>query len=119
MSTKKTKTTAVFKSVEIDELQGQLMSRINQTDLVEVEKVERYISLVKSFRKICDIIEEEGESVTTINGGQRFTKAHPLINERNKINGSLIALGKDITIYAPAQNADAPKGAAGSVDDLI
>lgn len=72
------------------------MDRINTDDLVEVEKVERYIELVKSFRKINRTISKEGESVVTINGSQRFTKAHPLIGERNKINSQMIALEKSI-----------------------
>ncbi|HDR7850348.1 TPA: P27 family phage terminase small subunit, partial [Bacillus toyonensis] len=61
-----------------------------------VEKVERYIDLVKAFRKINKTITKEGESVTIKNGTQVFVKAHPLISERNKINSSLIALGRDI-----------------------
>lgn len=72
------------------------MDRIDTDDLVQVEKVERYIDLVKSFRRVNRIINKEGETVVTENGSQRFTKAHPLISERNKINSQLIALGKDI-----------------------
>lgn len=72
------------------------MNSIDITDLVEVEKVERYIDLVKAFRKINKTINKEGESVTIQNGSQVFVKAHPLIGERNKVNSSLIALGKDI-----------------------
>lgn len=72
------------------------MNSIDTTDLVEVEKVERYIDLVKAFRKINKTITKEGESVTIQNGSQVFVKAHPLISERNKINSSLIALGRDI-----------------------
>lgn len=81
------------------------MERIDTNDLVQVEKVERYIDLVKSFRRINKTIEKEGESVVTENGSQRFTKAHPLISERNKINAQLIALGKDIE-YKIIPNSD-------------
>ncbi|MFK4309980.1 phage terminase small subunit [Bacillus sp. RC242] len=82
--------------VSIERLKEQLMNNIDTTDLVEVEKVERYIDLVKAFRKINKTITKEGESVTIKNGTQVFVKAHPLISERNKINSSLIALGRDI-----------------------
>ncbi|MGC4375918.1 P27 family phage terminase small subunit [Fictibacillus sp. Mic-4] len=81
-------------AVKITELQKQLMDRIDTSDLVQVEKVERYIDLVKSFRRINKIINKEGESITTENGSQRFTKAHPLISERNKINASLLSIEK-------------------------
>lgn len=82
--------------VSIVRVKEQLMNSIDTTDLVEVEKVERYIDLVKAFRKINKTITKEGESVTIKNGTQVFVKAHPLISERNKINSSLIALGRDI-----------------------
>ncbi|WP_026572491.1 P27 family phage terminase small subunit [Bacillus sp. UNC438CL73TsuS30] len=81
-------------AVKITELQKQLMDRIDITDLVQLEKVERYIDLVKSFRKVNKIIAKEGESITTENGFQKFTKAHPLIGERNKINASLLSIEK-------------------------
>lgn len=64
-------------AVKITELKKQIMNKINLDDLIQVEKVERYIHLVKSFRRINKIINKEGESVTTKNGSQTFTKAHP------------------------------------------
>lgn len=81
-------------AVSVKNLQKQLMDRIDTDDLVQVEKVERYINMVESFRRINKIIEKEGESITTENGSQRFTKAHPLIGERNKINASLLSIEK-------------------------
>lgn len=72
------------------------MNRIDTNDLVEVEKVERYIELVKAFRKVNRQIAKEGETVVTKNGSQEFTKAHPLISERSKINTQIIALEKSI-----------------------
>lgn len=70
------------------------MGRIDQDDLVQVEKVERYVDLVNSFRRVNKIINKEGESITTENASQKFTKAHPLIGERNKINASLLSIEK-------------------------
>ncbi|WP_340455159.1 P27 family phage terminase small subunit [Peribacillus butanolivorans] len=81
-------------AVKITELKEQLMNKINLDDLIQVEKVERYIDLVKSFRRVNKIINKEGESVTTKNGSQSFTKGHPLIGERNKINASLLSIEK-------------------------
>lgn len=81
-------------AVKITDLKDQLMRKINVDDVSQVEKVERYIDLVKSFRKINSIILKEGETVVTENGAQRFTKAHPLLAERNKINTSLISMEK-------------------------
>lgn len=87
------------------------MNRIDQEDLVEVEKVERYVDLVKSFRRVNRVIEKEGESVTTVNGSQRFTKAHPLIGERNKINASLLSIEKSFNLISDEKDY--------SADDLL
>ncbi|WZX99628.1 P27 family phage terminase small subunit [Bacillus sp. FSL W7-1360] len=81
-------------TVDIKKLQEQLMNKIDEADLVQVEKVERYIDLVDSLKRVTETIKREGESVTTKNGAQEFTKAHPLISERNKINASLLSIEK-------------------------
>src|SRR5690625_44798 len=77
-------------AVSITDLKKELMSRIDTSDLVQVDKVDRYIELTKTFRRMNKLISDEGESVTTVNASQTFTKAHPLIGERNKINASLL-----------------------------
>lgn len=105
-------------AVAISKLKKQLMDRIDTNDLAEVEKVERYIDLVKSFRKVNKTINEEGESVVTENGSQRFTKAHPLISERNKINSQLIALGKDIK-FKESTSGKSNKESEPSTSDLV
>ena len=89
------------------------MKKINVEDVSQVEKVERYIDLVKSFRKINSIISKEGETVVTENGAQRFTKAHPLLAERNKINTSLISMEKSFDFD------DSKKDSGPTVEDLI
>ncbi|ALY08061.1 terminase small subunit [Bacillus phage vB_BhaS-171] len=101
-------------AVDVKKLEKQLMERIDVKDFVQVEKVERYINMVKSFRRINEIIEEEGESITTENGAQRFTKAHPLIGERNKINASLLSIEKSFG-FEPDNDDDKAR----SANDLI
>jgi phage terminase small subunit len=105
-------------AMSIAKLKKQLMERIDTDDMVQVEKVERYIDLVKSFRKISKTISKEGESVTTVNGSQRFTKAHPLIGERNKINAQIIALGKDLGLDHKTKNSTDDQGGY-SASDLV
>lgn len=97
-------------AVSITKLQKQLMDRIDTEDLVEVEKVERYISLVKSYRRVDKIISKEGESVVTDNGPQKFTKAHPLIGERNKINASLLNIEKSFGFIDGGNDDDDENG---------
>ncbi len=104
-------------AVSIPKLKEQLMNRIDVNNLIQVEKVERYIDLVKAFRKINRTINKEGESVVTQNGSQVFVKAHPLISERNKINSSLIALGRDLGLDNPPRS-DTP-GVGYNKSDLV
>ncbi|KON68605.1 terminase [Peribacillus butanolivorans] len=80
-------------AVKITVLKEQVMNKLNLDDLIQVKKVERYIDLVKSFRRVNKIIIKEGESVKTKNGSQSYTKT-PLIGERNKINASLLSIEK-------------------------
>lgn len=80
--------------VKITKLQEVLMNRIDTEDLVQIEKVERYINMVKSFRRMNTTIRKEGESVSVENGAQKYTKAHPLIAERNKVNAQLLNIEK-------------------------
>lgn len=81
-------------AVSIKKLEAQLMERIDATDLMQVEKVERYISFVETIRRIDKVVKEEGESVVTENGAQRFVKPHPLLAEKTKANASLLSIEK-------------------------
>ena len=73
---------------------------------MEVEKVERYISLVISFIRISTTIEVEGETLITENGSQRFTKAHSLIGERNKINTALLSIERSFDLDTKKRRLD-------------
>ncbi|HAB7745332.1 TPA_asm: terminase [Listeria monocytogenes] len=81
-------------------LRKQLMDQIDENDEVEKEKVERYMSLVKMFYQLDKEIDR-GLMIETINGKQKFIKPNPAIAEKNKLNASLIALGKDLNLDEP------------------
>ncbi|KAA9534125.1 P27 family phage terminase small subunit [Listeria monocytogenes] len=81
-------------------LRKQLMDQIDENDEIEKEKVERYMSLVKMFYQLDKEIDR-GLMIETINGKQKFIKPNPAIAEKNKLNASLIALGKDLNLDEP------------------
>jgi len=87
-------------AIDIPKLQEQLMSRIDTGDLVEVEKVERYISLVELNRKLDEEIKKEGATVVTENGSQRFVKSHPAVNDKMKVNAQLLAIEKSFNFIS-------------------
>lgn len=87
------------------------MSKIDTSNPVEVEKVGRYIKYVEIFRRAEKQVKKEGVSVTTENGSQRFVKAHPLLNEMNRINNSLLSIENSFNFLEEEENH--------SADDLL
>ena len=83
-------------AVKIADLEIQLLSRIDEDDLIEVDKVKRYIAIVKQIRKLQTAINKEGVLSTTVNANQEFVKTNPAINELNKLTKTLISLEKSI-----------------------
>ncbi|MGF3115373.1 P27 family phage terminase small subunit [Facklamia sp. P12937] len=82
--------------VSVSKLKKSLMSRIDEDDLFEVEKIDRYCSLIALSRKLEKEIRKEGITKTTVNASQEFTKAHPALSELKSINSQINATGKSI-----------------------
>ncbi|MDX5475515.1 MAG: P27 family phage terminase small subunit [Bacillaceae bacterium] len=83
-------------AVKITDLEKQLLGRIDPSDLIEVDKVKRYIAIVKQIRKLQSVINKDGVMTTTVNASQEFVKTNPAINELNKLTKTLISLEKSI-----------------------
>lgn len=81
-------------AVKVKKLKKQLLSKIDQTDLMQVEKVERYINLVELFNNLDEDINKHGTMIEIINGSQQFNKPNPAIAEKVKISGSLLSIEK-------------------------
>lgn len=79
-------------------MKTQLMSQIDSNDHLEVEKVERYIDLVKLYRKMNKSITKFGPMIEIENGSQKFVKPNPAISEKVKLSRALIALGRDLNL---------------------
>lgn len=73
-----------------------LLNKIDPGNPVEVEKVDRYINLLKIFYSLDNDIKEHGTTVHTENSSQSFLKTNPAIAEKNKVNSSLLALEKSL-----------------------
>ncbi|EOD7443598.1 P27 family phage terminase small subunit [Enterococcus faecalis] len=80
------------------DLKKQLLKQIDENDQIELEKVERYIDLVKLYRKMNSSITKFGAIVEVENGTQKFVKPNPAIAEKVKISRALITLGKDLNL---------------------
>lgn len=80
----------------LEQLKEQLLLRIDTDDLLEVDKVIRYIKLRELDLACNEAIERDGATIVIENGSQKFIKAHPAMNEKNKLNSQMIALEKSI-----------------------
>ncbi|PKR79194.1 terminase [Halalkalibacillus sediminis] len=76
--------------VGIDKIKDYLMSRVDTSSPVEVEKVGRYLKHLEMYRRMERTIKQDGVSVTIKNASQTFVKSHPLLNEMNKVNSAII-----------------------------
>lgn len=81
---------------DFEQLREQLLARIDTDDLLEVKKVNDLIRLHELDAKCDEVIDRDGVSITVENGKQKFTKSHPSMNEKMKINAQKIALEKSI-----------------------
>lgn len=75
-------------------LKNELLRKIDQTNQLELEKVERYMNLVDLYYKLDKYIRDEKVITVVKNGTQEYIKANPAIAEKNKINAQLLAIEK-------------------------
>lgn len=73
-------------------LEIELLGIINENSASEIEKVERYCSLVRISRNLDKSISSDGTMIRVMNGNQEFLKPNPAIAEKVKINAALIKL---------------------------
>lgn len=76
--------------VGIDHIRDYLMSKIDTSNPVEVEKVGRYLKHIEMYRRMDRTVKKEGVSTTVINGAQEYIKSHPLLSEMNRVNSSIM-----------------------------
>lgn len=100
-------------NVSTDNIKEYLMSKIDTSNPVEVEKVGRYIKHIEMYRRMERTIKSEGVSVTTKNASQEFVKSHPLLNEMNKVNAAIMNIEKTFNFI------DSGDGPSYNASDLI
>jgi hypothetical protein len=77
---------------EIEKLEEELLSKIDTGSQKELEKVNRYMNLIRLFYDLDESIQQDGAMVLTENGSQRFLKPNPAIQEKNRINTQLLSI---------------------------
>ncbi|KXB60960.1 hypothetical protein HMPREF3186_00720 [Gemella haemolysans] len=70
-----------------------LLEKINQPDnILEIEKVNRYMQFVELIAKLKQDIKKQGVTIVVENGSQSYIKTHPAIAEISKLNTSMLAI---------------------------
>lgn len=90
----------------IDELEKELLSKINIDSQKELEKVNRYINLIRLFYDLDESIKTDGAMVMTENGSQRFLKPNPAIQEKNRINTQLLSIERSFIFIDDDERLD-------------
>ena len=91
----------------LTKLKTYLLEKVDDDNPVHVDKVERYINLLKIFYELDKDIKEHGTLVETVNASQTFLKPNPAVAEKNKVNASLLAIEKSFGLDKK-EIADAP-----------
>lgn len=82
------------KRISVEELKKYLLLKIDTTNQVDLDKVDRFIELTILVRQLHDNVKAEGATIVVENGSQRYIKQHPAISEINKINSTLLSIEK-------------------------
>ncbi|SFK95087.1 P27 family phage terminase small subunit [Salinicoccus halodurans] len=86
-------------AIAMAKVERYLISKIDNDDHSAIEVVDRYIDLMRMFRRMQKQIYDDGPTVEIQNGEQNYVKAHPLINDMKNINAQMLNLKKDIDRY--------------------
>ena len=97
----------------IDETRDWLMEQVDQENLVEVEKVDRYCNLLKIFYYLDNDVYSRGPVIEVGNNKQGFIKPNPALAEKNKVNGSLLAIEKSFQLDKKAEERRRKESAKG------
>lgn len=84
--------------LKMSDLKKQLLRQIDVNDQMELEKVERYLDLVRLYRKMDKAVKQYGPIVEGFNGTQTYLKTNPAIAQKVTISRAIIALGKDLNL---------------------
>lgn len=73
-------------------LKMYMLENIDMNNLIEVDKVERYLVMYDIQKKLEQKIKQHDVIVETVNGSQNFLKENPAINSWTKLEASMMKL---------------------------
>lgn len=86
--------------MDIPNMKEELMKQVNPESAIAMEKAYRYLSLAELYQKLQEVAMKQ-PMIVIKNGKQEYTKTNPALTDINRINGALIALGRDMGLTSP------------------
>lgn len=82
--------------VSVKKIRESMLEKVDDSDFLVIEKIERYIALVKKYRQLITAINKDGITISVNNSSQQYIKTHPSMTDVIKINKELLLLEKAI-----------------------
>ena len=95
------------------------MNNIDTSDLGEVDKVNRLLELIKTFRQLRKEKNKHGVTTVTENGSQTFTKTNPAIEKMNQTSSKILELERNIKWLLPVDEVVEDETEEVIVEELI
>lgn len=73
-------------SGSIKSLKEEVMSMIDTTSAIQVQRANDYVYDVELIRRLQRKVKADGEVTTIINGAQEYKKEHPALNQIDKVS---------------------------------
>jgi len=91
---------------DIEKLKTALMAQTDKSDAIRLARIERYISFLRIDAQCDSEIKRDGTSVKIENGSQTFTKQHPAIETKLRIQKELEKLEDALGITASSSSVE-------------
>lgn len=106
--------------VPITKIRKFLLDKIDQEDLVEVDKVNRYVELTETLRELRKDIKERGTTIEGYNGEQKYIQMNPALSKLTPISSQLLAIEKSFRFLEPEPaSPDAEKPGRPDDEELV
>ena len=90
-----------MREISLKQLEEYMLKNIDTTNLVEVDKVKRYVNLTQQFRRMSAAANKHDAFTVVINASQEFPKTNPAVDKMGSISSQLNALYKTIEFKMP------------------
>ena len=97
------------KQIPISQLEKYMLGLVNESNLLDVNKVYRYIQLTKNHRKLQTLINKQGVVDSVENQHQKYAKPHFALKEMREIEKELKTIEDSLMKKTPSKSNSKPE----------